>query len=609
MGGHDVDRHEVGGHEVAGHEVGRQAGPEPSPLIVLRGARVTRAGATLLFPLDFRLEPGARWAVLGANGAGKTTFLRLLRGEILPDMGGSDTGGPDAGDERWYDFPGAGGPQPTVLGLRQRLALVSGDMQDLFGVHGWAASGLDVVLSGFGDGPLLYAPPEPERVAAAVSLLDELGLSGLAGRRMAHLSTGEGRRLLLARALVSGPAVLLLDECLEGLDAPARREFLALLDRVAGADPRLAVLFATHRLDELPGCLTSALVFQAGRVRLRGPLSEVKSWVAAEALVEPGVLSHGAAFQAGPISASISAPTSVKTSASASAPASGSASEQGSGSAITLATDLATGLATGLAPSDKCAAWPAARSAGQEYLARITGASIDIDGARILHAVDWTIRPGEHWAVLGPNGAGKSTLLALLAGQLWPSAVDGPPGMVEYGFAAPWETVDDARRRIGVVSGALQASFPYDLLVEEAVATGLDGNLDVFTPPDAAGRARVAELLAFFELAGLAGRRLRSLSRGQQRRVLLARALAGNPALLALDEPMAGLDAKTRAATRKLFDRLAALGVPLVMVTHHEADLPGCFSSEQGSRVLALRAGRVAFCGGRAAYAQWKAAR
>ncbi len=286
-----------------------------------------------------------------------------------------------------------------------------------------------------------------------------------------------------------------------------------------------------------------------------------------------------------------------------------SASEQGSGSAITLATDLATGLATGLAPSDKCAAWPAARSAGQEYLARITGASIDIDGARILHAVDWTIRPGEHWAVLGPNGAGKSTLLALLAGQLWPSAVDGPPGMVEYGFAAPWETVDDARRRIGVVSGALQASFPYDLLVEEAVATGLDGNLDVFTPPDAAGRARVAELLAFFELAGLAGRRLRSLSRGQQRRVLLARALAGNPALLALDEPMAGLDAKTRAATRKLFDRLAALGVPLVMVTHHEADLPGCFSSEQGSRVLALRAGRVAFCGGRAAYAQWKAAR
>jgi len=211
--------------------------------------------------------------------------------------------------------------------------------------------------------------------------------------------------------------------------------------------------------------------------------------------------------------------------------------------------------------------------------------------------------------VLGPNGAGKSTLLSLLAGSIWPSAVDGPPGLVEYGFAAPGENVDDVRRRIGVVSAALQAGFPYDLRVEEAVATGLDGSLDVFAEPDAANRALVARWLEFFELAKLAGRRVRSLSRGQFRRVLLARALAGSPALLILDEPMAGLDQRARGAARDLFDRLAALGVPLVMVTHHEADLPGRFLSGQSSRVLALRAGRVAFCGGGVAYAAWKAAR
>ena len=606
MGGHDgMEAHDVGRRDEGRQDIGRQAGPESSPLIELRGARVTRAGATLLHPLDFRLMPGARWAVLGANGAGKTTFLRLLRGEILPDVGG----------ERWYDFPGgadglggSAGPQPTVLGLRQRLALVSGDMQDLFGVHGWAASGLDVVLSGFGDGPLLYAPPEPEQVAAASALLDGLGLSGLARRRMAHVSTGEGRRLLLARALVSHPAVLVLDECLEGLDAPARQEFLALLDRVAGADPRLAVLFATHRLDELPGCLTSALIFQAGRVLRRGWLSDVASGVAPEVLAEPGLpglSTHGAATQAVPATASASSPATDSASDSTFGPVTDYINDL----ATNLATGLAADLANGQAASAQCSIQGTAQSAAPEVLARITNASIDINGVRILHEISWTIRPGEHWAVLGPNGAGKSTLLALLAGQLWPSAVDGPPGLVEYGFAAPWETVDDARRRIGVVSGALQAAFPFDLRVEEAVATGLDGNLDVFSPPDAAGLARVAELLGFFELAGLAGRRLRSLSRGQQRRVLLARALAGNPALLALDEPMAGLDAKTRAAARELLDRLAALGLPLVMVTHHEADLPGCIAAGQGSRVLALRAGCVAFCGGREAHAQWKAAR
>jgi len=519
----------------------RNLGQRQGPLVELRNANVTRGGARLLGPLDFCLEPGARWAVLGENGAGKTTLLRLVRGEIPPDAGG----------ERVYDFPGAlpgeGGPQPTPLGLRQRLALVSGDMQDAFAVHNWAATGLDVVLSGFGDGPLLYSEPQPAQVSAAVRLLDELGLSGLSGRRMARLSTGEGRKLLLARALVSGPDVLVLDEGLEGLDAPARQEFLALLDSVASANPRLAVLFATHRLDELPGCLTKALVLQAGRVSRAGPLDEVL--------------------------------TALRP------------SRPNAADAFPMATARAV-------------AKDAQGPVGPEFLARITNASVDVEGVRLLHGIDWTIRPGEHWAVQGPNGAGKSTLLLLLAGQVWPSAVDGPPGLVEYGFAAPGEPLDEARRRIGFVSASLQASFPYDLRVAEAVATGLGNSLDVFVLPNPAGRARCVELLEFFSLSDLSGRRVRSLSRGQLRRVLLARALAGDPALLVLDEPMAGLDAKARELTRERLDVLAAQGLPLVLVTHHQADLPG-----QINRVLALRHGRVVFCGERGAYGEWKAAR
>ena len=556
----------------------RKAKRADAPLVELRGAGVTRAGAALLHPLDFRLEPGARWAVLGQNGAGKTTFLRLVRGEIAPDegrTGAGKTGARKTGDggQRIYDFPGAGGPQPTPLGLRQRLGLVSGDMQDAFVAHGWVSTGLDVVLSGFGDGPLLYAPPEPQQVAAATRLLDELGLTSLAGRRMSSLSSGQGRRLLLARALVARPDVLVLDECLEGLDAPARQEFLALLDRACEASPRLAVLFASHRLNELPGCLTHALVLQAGRVLRRGNLAEIL-------------------------------PSLAGFAESAAAPAAESCVEPCGGPCAVEAT--------GAAP------------ARPDFLARITDASVDIGGARILHHINWTIRPGEQWAVLGPNGAGKSTLLALLAGAIWPSAVDGPPGLVEYGFAAPGQnveaqnvdaqdvdvqSVDGVRRRIGVVSAAMQAGFPYDLPVQEAVASGLDGCLDVFREPDAAGAGRVARWLEFFGLGELSARRIRSLSRGQLRRVLLARAMAADPALLVLDEPMAGLDQRARAAARELFDRLAGRGVPLVMVTHHEADLPDCLQSGQGSRVLALRAGRVVFCGGAKAYQQWKAAR
>jgi len=521
-----------------------------APLAALEGAGVTLGGARLVADIHFRLLAGQRWALLGENGAGKTTFLRLLRGEIAPDL----PHGGHARPPRLYDLPGAGGPQPTPLGLRQRLPLVSGDMQDAYAVQGWRATGLDVVLAGFHDTALVYGEPDPEERRKALATLAALGLDELAGRRMADLSTGQARKILLARALACAPDVLLLDECLEGLDAPGRREFLEVLDRAAAAAPGLALLFSSHRLDELPACLDHGLILRGGRIVFSGSLSE-----ALAAYVPAG-------------------PTQVVAAPGAAHPA------------------------APLPQPGQPAAPPAAG-----FLARIRHANLEIDGARILNDVDWTILPGEHWALLGKNGAGKSSLLSLLCGATWPSALDGPPGVVEHGFARAGETLDDTRRRIGLVSAGLQANFPHDLKVDEAVCTGLDGTLDVIAAPDATGRARASEWLAFFEIAHLAGRRVRSLSRGQFRRVLLARAmLAGGdtrPDLLLLDEPMAGLDARSRRAFRTQLDRLAAGGTPLVVVTHHLRDLPDCVN-----RVLVLEKGRVAFRGERAAYEKRQAA-
>lgn len=221
-----------------------------------------------------------------------------------------------------------------------------------------------------------------------------------------------------------------------------------------------------------------------------------------------------------------------------------------------------------------------------------------VDGAPLLHGIDWTLRAGEHWAVLGPNGAGKTTLLSLLAGELWPSALDGPPGRVEYGFAQPGETPDETRRRIGRVGAALDRDYGWNLRVDETVWSGAFGSIGLFAEADGAVRQRARQLLEFFGLGRLAGRGIQTLSRGQLRRVMLARAMLGfegrGPALLLLDEPMAGLDARTRRAARELLSRLAGAGIPLVMVTHHLRDLP-----EQVNRVLALKAGRVEFCGTR----------
>jgi molybdate transport system ATP-binding protein len=536
------------------------------PLVRIEGADVSRGGARLLEDIRFALLPGARWAVLGGNGAGKTTFLRLLRGDILPDPPVSDAGGP----VRVYDLPGPGGvhkgPQTTPLGLRQHLGLVSGDMQDLYARNEWAVTAQEAVLTGFYDTPLLYAEPTQDERAAAEATLTALGLAHLAQRRMASLSSGQGRAVLLARALACKPAALLLDECLEGLDVSSRQEFLAVLDRAAQADPALAILFCSHRTDELPMCLDQALVLRAGRIAAQGPLAEV--------LAELERRRDAAAHDATP----------------------GTGAEQSIGS---LPSETAGQMAAlVLAPPD-----PAG-----EFLVRITGADVVIKDARILHGVDWTIRPGENWAVLGRNGAGKSTLLSLLAGDLWPSALDGEPGRVEYGFARAEDTLDDTRRRVGRVSAVIDRDYGWNLRVDETVWSGAHGSIGLYAETDDAAKARAAALMEFFGLSGLAARRIQSLSRGQLRRVMLARALMGHqaegPALLLLDEPMAGLDTRARRAARELLGRVAAAGVPLVMVTHHERDLP-----EQVNRVLALEAGGIVFCGEREAYGAWQAAR
>lgn len=526
-----------------------------APLARLDGVGVTRGGADLLRDIGFSLRAGEHWALLGENGAGKTTFLRVLRGDLPPTHG-----------TRTYDLPGAGGAQNSPLGLRQRLALVSGDMQDLYAVHDWAATGLEVVQSGFFDSALLYCAPTADQRDAALAVMERLELLELAGKRMSRLSSGQARAVLLARALACRPNVLLLDECLEGLDAPARAAFLAALDRAAAADPRLAMVFSSHRAaeaDGLPACLRLALVLTGGRMADSGPLPEVLQRLGCQH--QPARTNH------------MSQPVQWDRAAS------------GCSANHAFAPE-------GNAPPFP-ALCPPPRAVSGPFLARINGADVVVDGRTLLSSIHWTIRPGEHWAVLGANGAGKSTLLALLAGDIWPSAVDGPPGQVAYGFGQPGENLDETRRRIGRVGAAIDRDYGWDLRVDEAVWSGAFGSIGLYAEAGPELQERSRALLEFFGLAALAARRIRTLSRGQLRRVMLARALAGNPSLLLLDEPMSGLDAPARRDVRELFSRLARAGVPLVMVTHHTRDLP-----DEVGKVLRLKGGRIVFSGDRREY-------
>lgn len=213
------------------------------------------------------------------------------------------------------------------------------------------------------------------------------------------------------------------------------------------------------------------------------------------------------------------------------------------------------------------------------------------DGAAVVDGVDWEVHRGRHWVVLGPNGAGKTSLVRLASGWAHPSS-----GEVEVAGRRLGRTdVRTLRPLVGLASAALGDLLRPDVEAVDAVATARSGALEPWWhPADDEGRRRAEEALARVGAGGLAGRRIGTLSSGERQRVLLARALVVDPALVVLDEPAAGLDLAGREDLVAAMGALAAdrAGPPVVLVTHHVDEIAPGFT-----HALLLRAGRVLAAG------------
>jgi iron complex transport system ATP-binding protein len=217
----------------------------------------------------------------------------------------------------------------------------------------------------------------------------------------------------------------------------------------------------------------------------------------------------------------------------------------------------------------------------------LSGVTVVRDGTTILDALDWTVRAGERWVVLGPNGSGKTTLLRVASLYLHPTT-----GEVEVlGGRLGRVDVRRWRTRIGLVSPAFADLLRHDVTVVDVVMSAREAALETwwhsYGPED---RAHALDLLDRTGTAALAGRSFGTLSSGERQRVLLARSLWGDPGLVLLDEPTAGLDLGAR---EDLVTRLAALAgdpstPPTVLVTHHVEEIPAGFT-----HALLLRAGAV----------------
>lgn len=223
-------------------------------------------------------------------------------------------------------------------------------------------------------------------------------------------------------------------------------------------------------------------------------------------------------------------------------------------------------------------------------LLRLIDCTVVRDGRAILSVDDLALHRGEHVAILGPNGAGKSTLIRLLTRDVRPLAHDdGSPAVVLLGRER-W-AISEARTVMGIVSDALQEDYIVAVSARDTVISGYFGSIGLYRHQRVTTEMRrhADELLSLLGIEHLADRTMDTLSTGEARRALIARALVHDPAVLVLDEPTDGLDPAATYHVLHAVSDIARAGHAVVLVTHHVSDIV-----PEVSRVITLKGGRVA---------------
>ena len=363
---------------------------------------------------------------------------------------------------------------------------------------------------------LLSGPDNKERRTAQQHLYKLFGLAPLLDKYIILLSSGELRKFQLAKALFSQPRILIMDNPFIGLDAPTRALLSQLFNQMV-SEYALQLILLLSKTDDIPAVVTHVV--------------EVRDMVAGEKMTREEYLSLRAKRPGHVL-------THLQEEAIADLPYS-------------------------------------AQEYHTEEVLNFHDVSIRYGERTILKELNWTVHNGERWALSGRNGSGKSTLLSLVC-------ADNPQGYAcditlfdrQRGSG---ETIWDIKRHIGYVSPEMHRAYNKDLPAVRIVASGLKDSVGLYVHPTEEEYDTCRWWMDIFGIRHLADRTFLTLSSGEQRLVLLARAFVKDPELLILDEPLHGLDDRNRQLVKDIIEAFCRRrNKTLIMVTHYEEDLPPC---------------------------------
>jgi molybdate transport system ATP-binding protein len=347
------------------------------------------------------------------------------------------------------------------------------------------------------------------------SLLEELieafGFRSLLDQSFRKLSSGETRKVMLMRAFTSAADLLILDEPFEGLDVKSYSYLENLLAQFAN---RLQLILVLNRFDEIPGFVSHLGYMDSGRLLHQVDRSDPI------ALKEIEQLLH------------------LKT------------------------TDLTVPLGDVKAKTSSLNP--------EEPLVRIRNGKVAYGDKVIFQALDWTINAGQHWQVTGPNGCGKTCLLNLITG-------DHPQCYVNDIFVfgmqrGSGESIWEIKQHLGYVSSALQWEYKVSVSVQNAIISGFYDSIGIYQQYSDNEKNIAHQWLKLLGMRSRAEQPFNQLSFGDQRLVLIARAMVKHPPLLILDEPCLGLDDLNRQLVLALIEKICAASETTVLYVNHRSE-------------------------------------
>lgn len=467
-------------------------------LFSLRDISLVYRAKPVLRQINWELVQGQHWACIGPNGAGKTSLARILSGQASHFSGQLQAT-----------------PETTRRGVayvcfEQAQALCARDRKlDDSEFRADASDPGTRVQDAILDGR------EPD--SRFRDWVARLRMEHILQRGLRFISTGEMRKTLLVRALLSEPALLILDSPLDGLDAASQRAMRAAIDDLLQGS--VSVLLLCRQLDDIPAAISHVLALDEGHILAAGERDAVLERAEVRALMEPPLPPLGALP----------------------------------------------------APAQRPYILP------DGPLLTLRDVSVSYGELQVLRGVNWEFRRNQHCCVSGPNGCGKSTLLSLITGDNHKAY--GQDITLFGRRRGSGESIWDIKQKYGQLDTQLQLNFAHNMRALEVVVSGFFDSVGLFDDWGDVQRDTAQQWLAALGLAQYSRVGFDTLSFGLQRMVLLARAMVKSPAILLLDEPTLGLDGPHRQLMLRAIDHIAAHSdTRIIFVSHSAGDTPACIN-------------------------------